>query len=410
MTLAVPAPFVPLARRVHAIPVLLRDGLLAVLLALAGAISAQVFPGVNQRGGLGMSPLVTLQVMSVLGALPVAVRRIYPGVSFLLALIVVVAMYAMGLLFGATVMLALFITLYSAVAYGHPRGAPVWAVLGIGLGFATAIYTWKQSGFDIEAGLFNVLATALPVALGFSLRQSRARARLAFDHARAQIALGEASAANAASAERMRITSEIHDIVAHHITGIVLQARAASQRLASDPARAQKAVDAVVSEGTQALSQLRELVNTLRPSESADRAPQPTLDDLPALIERARRVGGDIHLEVVGEPRPTRPAVGLALYRVAQEALTNVLRHAAPARAQVTVTYLENEIDLQVDDEGRPSPPATLDPDIVGTGHGLVGMRERIETRDGIFSAGPRPEGGWSVRARVPSPPDTLVP
>ena len=204
-------------------------------------------------------------------------------------------------------------------------------------------------------------------------------------------------AAAAIVEERARIARELHDVVAHSISVMVLQARGGRRVLESDPADAHDAFAVIESTGQQALDEMRRLVGMLRSGdESLPLAPQPSLKELDTLVEQVRAAGLPVDLAVEGEPRDLPPGVDLSAFRIVQEALTNALRHAGPARARVVLRYGADELELEISDDG----PGTGDES--GSGYGLVGMRERVSVYGGELQAGRQPEGGYALRVRLP--------
>jgi signal transduction histidine kinase len=213
----------------------------------------------------------------------------------------------------------------------------------------------------------------------------------------------ELAAQSAVAQERARISREMHDIVAHSLSVIIAQADGGQYAAATNPEAALGALDAIAKTGRDALSDMRGIVRVLRedPGDGAmELKPAPHVRDLGGLVEDTRAAGLNVTLVEVGRPRYLPPGVGAALQRVTQEALTNSMKHAGP-EAQVTVTerWLPDRIRLEVSDDGRGA-AATTD----GQGHGLLGMRERIEMLGGVLRAGPGPTGGFRVAAEVPLP------
>jgi signal transduction histidine kinase len=178
----------------------------------------------------------------------------------------------------------------------------------------------------------------------------------------------------------------------------VLQARGARHALDNDPNEARDAVDSIESTASGALAEMRRLLGMLRADdETLALAPQPSLAGLEALAEQVREAGLPIELRIEGEPRELPPGIDLSAYRIVQEALTNVLKHAGPrASARVLVRYGEDQVEVEVADDG------SGDADAEGGGHGLLGMRERVTVFGGAFESGPRPDGGFAVRAYLP--------
>jgi len=210
----------------------------------------------------------------------------------------------------------------------------------------------------------------------------------------------EERARAAVAEERGRIARELHDVIAHSMSVIVVQAGAAEQVLEHDPARATEALRSIRRAGTDALEEMRRLLGILRhEDEELTLAPQPSIARIDELLGQARAGGLPVELVVDGRPRQLAPGVELAAYRIVQEALTNSRKHAGAAHAQVTVRYAPDALELDVVDDGRPSQP------VEGTGHGLVGMRERAALYGGVLEAGARPEGGFAVHARLPLDP-----
>jgi signal transduction histidine kinase len=208
----------------------------------------------------------------------------------------------------------------------------------------------------------------------------------------------EANARAAVAEERTRIAREMHDVVAHSLSVMVVQAEAAEEMLSLDPERARKPLSAVQETGRGALSELRRMLGVLREMEEGpDLAPQPGLAGLDDLVAHVRDAGLPVEVRVEGEPRPLSATGDLQAYRIVQEALTNALKHAGPARAEVLVRYGPADVVIEVTDDGRGYDPATD-----GRGHGLIGMRERVAVCGGEMTAGRRPQGGFEVVARLP--------
>ena len=208
----------------------------------------------------------------------------------------------------------------------------------------------------------------------------------------------EQDAARAVAEERRRIAREMHDLVGHSVSVMVVQAGGARRILDRDPDRAIEAAIRIEQTGRAALAEMRRLLGLMGPSETDQFAPQPTLAGLGGLVQRARDAGLPVGLRVDGEPRELPAGAELAAYRVVQEALTNAIKHAGRAPTEVVVRWDPEALEIVVSDTGRgASPPAEG-----GGGHGLVGMRERVRVYGGELTALPRPDGGFVVRARIP--------
>jgi signal transduction histidine kinase len=207
-------------------------------------------------------------------------------------------------------------------------------------------------------------------------------------------------ATQAAADERVRIARELHDIVAHHMSVISLQAGVAQYVLETDPPTARRAIETVGDTSREALTEMRRLLDVLRVDHDEDRRPQPGLATLGELAERSRSAGLPIDVVVTGQTRELPPGPDLCAYRVAQEALTNVLKHAGPARARIDIDYGEEMLTLKVTDTGTESSAHDVSP----TSHGIRGMRERAALYGGVLTAGPLTGGGFGVTLRLPMP------
>ncbi|WP_460405957.1 sensor histidine kinase [Actinophytocola sediminis] len=209
-------------------------------------------------------------------------------------------------------------------------------------------------------------------------------------------------AARAAADERVRIARELHDTVAHHMSAIALQAGLARYVLDTDPDTARGAIDTVGDTSREALKEMRRLLDVLRVDHSEDsdldQSPRPGVALLGELVDRTRGAGLPVELVVTGSPRALPPGPDLCAYRVAQESLTNVLKHAGPARARIDLDYGDRELTLTVTDDGTAPVPRAVSP----ASHGIRGMRERAELYGGVLTAGPAQKGGFNVVVRLP--------
>lgn len=201
--------------------------------------------------------------------------------------------------------------------------------------------------------------------------------------------------------ERTRIARELHDVIAHTVSVMVVQAGAAEQMVGRDPDRALAAMQAVQTTGREALGEMARLLGMLR-EDGAEigLTPAPGLADLPTLVDGARRSGIDVHLQLDGYPRQLPPGPELSIYRIVQEALTNIRKHAGRSRAAVRVTCSDTAIVAEIHNDGATEPSA--DAAVPGAGHGLIGMRERVALYGGTLVAGPSTSGGFQVRANIP--------
>jgi signal transduction histidine kinase len=292
----------------------------------------------------------------------------------------------------------LFVGAYSLGAQASLRRAAVGLVVatpvvvaisqhgGLGLAFS--------SRGDTPAGAALVLLQLVAFWLaGVFVRARRQAASLA-----ARSTALQRQAEQAAAGERARIARELHDIIAHHLSVVVLHAAGARASGGADPAT----LEEIEHSGRRALTETRRLFGVLRdPDEQTGRAPQPGISELPALAGSLRAAGLEVSLSVDGDHTALPSAVNVSAYRIVQEALTNVLKHAGPARAEVTVGCADSAVTIEVTDDG-PGNPAVKGAGEAGGGQGLAGMRERVAVFGGDLRAGPRPGGGFTVCARLP--------
>ena len=244
-----------------------------------------------------------------------------------------------------------------------------------------------------------VLLDALPFLLGWPLGILTRRLReyrAALEERNRQLdQQQEVNARRAVLEERVRIARELHDVVAHHVSVMGIQAGVARRLFDRDPQEALAAIGAVEAASRQAIADLQQLIGVLRREETDDLAPQPSLRQLPELVEHMGQAGLPVELTMQGRPRQLPAGVELSAYRIIQEALTNTLKHGGPAHAAVTVRYDHGVVEVEVVDDGRGPPPGRP---AIG-GRGLVGMRERVSLYGGQLEVGARPEGGFRVHA-----------
>ena len=262
---------------------------------------------------------------------------------------------------------------------------------------SAAVIVYNLPGHSLGILLFVPLLFGVCWVAGFGLHQRTDQVEAAEVRAAQAEREREAAARVAVAEERARIARELHDIVAHAMSVMVLQVGAVRHRLTEPLAVEREALRAVEQTGRTALSEMRRLLGALGPEgEPADLAPQPGLDRLDALVEEVRRAGLPVRLHRKGEPFPLPRPVDLSAYRIAQEGLTNALKHARASEAEVTVEYAPGEVQVEVRDDGQG--PGASD----GLGHGLVGVRERVKIYGGAMTAGPAPGGGFVLNARLP--------
>ena len=332
---------------------------------------------------------------ALLAGLPLAFRRRSPLLMFVLVGVGIdlTTRYAPGLDDQSMgIILAIFLSLYSVGR--HARGVEAW-LGGLGVIAYTGLFVASDGdGFYIGDVVFAVAFLGTPWGIGLALRLRRDRERVLGEENRR---LQEESV-RAVAAERARIARELHDVVSHAIAVTVLQARGGRKLLGVDDAGVRQALDAIEETNTQALGDMRRLLSLLRDTDTESRPdPQPSLARLDDLLAHLNGSGLPVRLEVRGEPGHVPPGVDLSAYRIIQEALTNVLKHAGPdATSTVEIDYAEDALVVTVTDDGRH--PVAVD----GHGHGLLGIRERVAVVGGEVETGPGESGGFVVRARLP--------
>ncbi|MGY1836310.1 response regulator [Blastococcus sp. SYSU DS0510] len=293
---------------------------------------------------------------------------------------------------------------YTLVAYRkRVRPAPVAGISALALVIGHLDY-WPELVVDEVAGDLILIAgiSVLPVVLGQAVRNAR-RTTAELTRRNAElVVLRQQAADHAVEAERFRIARELHDVVAHHISAMTVHARAGHHVAERDPQAALDALGYVAEAGSEAVTAMGSFVGTLRGEVAAggrdELVPQPTLEDLPDLLESFRRTGLVVHEDLHTTGVSVARALGLNAYRIVEEALTNAIRHGAAERVWVQVWFDGEDLHLQVDDNGR-----GLDGGCTPTGHGLVGMAERAELHGGAMVFGPSPRGGCRVEATLPT-------
>jgi signal transduction histidine kinase len=298
------------------------------------------------------------------------------------------------------------IALYVAI-YTVAGRRPLRIAIAAGLCFAavlTAIYAvasvkYPQAATQPQDYMLSYASFAFAWFLG-RLQRTRREHTARLEALNAQLAEERETRARwAVAEERGRIARELHDVVAHAVSVMVVQAGAARRIASAKPEQAHDAIASIESTGRQALAEMRRLVGVLRSGdEPTSLDPQPRLTDLAALVEQARAAGLPVRLEVEGEPRALPAGIDLSAYRIVQEALTNVRKHAGPARAEVRLRYGSGSLRIEVVDDGHAA-VATANG---GRGQGLIGMRERVALFDGRLEVGPLPQGGFRVLADLP--------
>jgi signal transduction histidine kinase len=395
---------VPKVRRV---PVS-RDVILAAVVTAYGLVVALARIG---DGTIFHGPRVPNALLSVLVTGTLAWRRTRPLAALTWVFVVwvltfTVARHDLQLVAGFFVI----IVLAASAAYHAPRRVAL-ACLGIGLAMLAVLIPLEPQLGGRNAAIYDSALVVLPwlAARGLRIREDRAAA-LGSQLALAQASY-EARQREILREQRAQIARELHDIVAHSVSVILLQVGAARMRAPGQPGITQP-LHAAEASGRQALAELRRLLGVLNDSPAGDRdrdqgadgrtpdAPQPSIAALDRLAAAVRAAGLDIDLAIAGEVRPLPPGLELSVYRIVQEALTNVIKHAQAATARVRIGYGPDAVTIDVTDDGTAQTASDAP-----AGHGLIGMRQRAQVFGGTITAGPAPGGGWQVRAELPAQP-----
>ena len=336
-------------------------------------------------------------LVALVFAAALAARRRLPLVLLLVGAVVIVLNHTVldGVAEGGAFLFGFIIGIYSAGRYA--RGSTFWLCGAMVLGaIPLAAFDPHQSPGFGDFAFFTMYLTG-PFVTGRLVRYRTERERHWESQAAAARADREEKARQAVVAERARIARELHDVVSHAISVIVLQARGGRRVLDAAPADAREAFDVIEHAGEQALVEMRRLLTMLRQTEEdLVLAPQPSLKRIGELAAQLTSTGLPVDVSIEGEPVEVPPGIDVSAYRIVQEALTNTLKHAGPAHARVVVRYRADELELEVADDGPGTGTAG------GSGQGLAGIRERVGIYGGELHAGRRPEGGYLVRARLP--------
>ncbi len=374
------------------------DVSLVVALAAVGVAEIWVpFPSV-----LGEGSRVLSTVLVVAMVIPLLWRRARPLLSATVVLIswpIVFTIEPVFVLFWGQ-FVPMVIAVFSVARYGQGRQPYLGAGVGAGsLLFFDLYVEVLQTPSEI---VFHWMVFTVAWCFGAILRRFETRAHESTQRAiQVEVAAAEQAVA-AVLDERTRIARELHDVIAHSVSVMVVQAGAAEQSVDDDPEFVRQALSTIRGTGTNALAEMRRVLSVFREGDdAAARAPQPGLDALPGLLDEVRSAGVEATVAVEGEVRPLPPGLDLAAYRIVQEALTNVRRHARAGNASVLLRYTRHDVQVEVTDDG------------VGAGsrgehnggHGLVGMRERVSLYGGELETGPAPGHGFTVRARLPVEP-----
>ncbi|MBQ1093296.1 sensor histidine kinase [Streptomyces sp. B93] len=380
------------------------DGFWAIVL-----FGMSVASGVVGEEATGTELPALIVPVTVLLCLVIALRRRMPERMLVLAAVVGVAQLVLDV---ATLPadFAMLVIVYTVAANGA-RWASRFALVGGLCAAPAAQLRWPQEEASPLANLALAILQTVPFALAWVLGDSIRTRRAYFAQLEERAARlereREAQAKVAVAAERARIARELHDVVAHNVSVMVVQADGAAYVLDAAPDQAKKALETISSTGRQALAEMRRLLGVLRTGEhqeSGEYVPQPDVQQIEDLVEQCRGAGLPVDFKIEGTPRPLPSGVELTAYRIVQEALTNTRKHGGPnAGASVRLVYFDDGLGLLVEDDGKGAPHELYeDGGADGSGHGLIGMRERVGMVGGTLDAGPRPGGGFRISALLP--------
>jgi len=392
-------------------------GLVVAVLQVQGVLAKPQDVGARPLTDFGNLGYVLL----IVSGLALAGRRRWPVQVFITTALASLAYYAIGFTDGPG-WIALFIALYTLTAYGDGRRS--LAIAGAGITALSIGWLMSAAGIQPRAAIgwvfFRIAASVMAAALGESVRSRRVIAAEALERARQAELTREEEARSRVGAERLRIAREVHDTVAHAIAIINVQAGVTAYLLDKRPERARDALVTIEQTSAQALHEMRAVLGVLRDPDNG-RVPQPGLGQVSELTAMAREAGLDVKLDVTSPAAPLPSAVDHTVYRILQESITNVIRHAGRTRVTVALDCGADVVEVRVTDEGAldrsgdvagsPQPPAgPVNGGPAEPGRGIAGMRERCELLGGELTAGPRPCGGFEVRARLPLTSDAMAP
>lgn len=379
---------------------LVADALVSAFLTVSCLVEATFQDSYGELPGKNPDVLCGVLMSVVVMSLTLRRRMPVPVMAFTLAGNLMLT--ALGYVPTLGAALACLVALYSVASH---RGLGTSLPVGV-LALVTYLITMAVQGHTFWQSLSNAVLFTGGWWIGRSLRLRRAYLDELEARARRLERAREADSRAARAEERSRIARELHDVVAHHVSVMTVQAGAARRILHRDPESVQDALSTIEQMGRTALGEMRRLVGVLRTEAEPARSelsPQPGVNDVSGLVEQLRETGLQVQLWIEGESRSLSPGVDLAAFRLVQEALTNTLKHAGPqARAWVRIQYADRQLEIEVEDDGRGLVAGLGRPGGGGNGHGLMGMRERVALYGGDLRIGPRSGGGFEVRARFP--------
>jgi signal transduction histidine kinase len=374
----------------------------SALALVAASLPMAFFASMPAPSGVPVAMLALGYVLVLLHTLPLVARRRFPGAVLAVCVASGLAITALGVppsFLGP----AMPVAVYSVAAYGR-RWVSLAGLVVAELGLAAVWLT--PAMLERSSFLFFMGFIAVAWVLGHFVGDRQVYAAQLEERTAELEEAREELARRAVVEERLRLARELHDVVAHAMSVIAVQSGVGAHVADSRPEEVGKALAAIEVTSRGALEELRRLLGVLRQDSEvqASLTPVPGLANLDSLLAEVGKAGLAVRVRVEGTPLQLPAGVDLSAYRIVQEALTNVVKHAGPAHAEVTIGYRDQEVTVEVTDDGRGAVPPASD-GRVGTGHGLIGMRERVAAFGGDLQVGPRPGGGFRVAARLPLPP-----
>jgi signal transduction histidine kinase len=374
----------------------------SALALVAASLPMAFFASMPAPSGVPVAMLALGYVLVLLHTLPLVARRRFPGAVLAVCVASGLAITALGVppsFLGP----AMPVAVYSVAAYGR-RWVSLAGLVVAELGLAAVWLT--PAMLERSSFLFFMGFIAVAWVLGHFVGDRQVYAAQLEERTAELEEAREELARRAVVEERLRLARELHDVVAHAMSVIAVQSGVGAHVADSRPEEVGKALAAIEVTSRGALEELRRLLGVLRQDSEvqASLTPVPGLANLDSLLAEVGKAGLAVRVRVEGTPLQLPAGVDLSAYRIVQEALTNVVKHAGPAHAEVTIGYRDQEVTVEVTDDGRGAVPPASD-GRVGTGHGLIGMRERVAVFGGYLQVGPRPGGGFRVAARLPLAP-----
>jgi signal transduction histidine kinase len=369
-----------------------QDMVLVALLLGYGLTTLRDQPQWGQNTDLEIALILSLT------SVPLLFRRRWPTAVMIVIVATLVAFGHAGIKVLLGSIFGLLVATYSVGDLASRVGRALGAGCSGGVALAGLVFWLADPKEEISVILVIGLAMATALLVGDHVRSRRDYLTAVEARAARLEREREQTRQLATEQERTRIARELHDVVAHHVSAIAIQAGSARAIRGRDPVGAAEALDPIEAAARQALTELSRLLGVLRRGAAAPREPEPGLDQLDRLLDQARRAGHHVDLVVSGDRRPLPSGLELSAYRIVQEAMTNVLKHARGAAVEVRLGFAGRELSIEVTDGGGVAVAPAAD----GHGHGLIGMRERVAVFGGRLDAGPAPGGGFRVAASLP--------